>query len=173
YAITYYCMTNMDRYGGDETKANRARIRAGRGKQHMPRKRFYLSASAGAAFAAASLAAPSTAFAQENDQAAASADNGEIIVTAQRREQSLQDVPISIAVASGDTLRESQVSDLGDLGNRISGVKINSAGASDSLNIRGIGSGFNMGFEQAVGIFVDGVYVARSQGIRGGFLDVR
>ncbi|MBB5708228.1 TonB-dependent receptor [Sphingopyxis panaciterrulae] len=138
----------------------------------MSKKRCYLSASAFAALAAASVAMPSTAFAQASDQPGAGTENAEIIVTAQRREQSLQDVPISIAVASGETLRESQVSDLSDLGNRISGVKINSAGASDSLNIRGIGSGFNMGFEQAVGIFVDGVYVARSQVIRGGFLDL-
>src|SRR5690606_9893834 len=129
----------------------------------MPRKGFYLNASACVALAVASAAVPSAGFAQEAEQADAGESVGEIIVTAQRRAQSLQDVPISIAVASGDTLRESQVSDLGDLGNRISGVKINSAGASDSLNIRGIGSGFNMGFEQAVGIFVDGVYVARSQ----------
>jgi outer membrane receptor protein involved in Fe transport len=138
----------------------------------MPKKGFYLSASACVALAVASVAVPSAACAQEAEQAGASEGADEIIVTAQRRAQSLQDVPISIAVASGETLRESQVSDLGDLGNRISGVKINSAGASDSLNIRGIGSGFNMGFEQAVGIFVDGVYVARSQVIRGGFLDI-
>ncbi|KQZ61028.1 hypothetical protein ASD67_17255 [Sphingopyxis sp. Root1497] len=144
----------------------------------MSKNRFYLNASACAVFAAAALASPSAALAQEAGQAdqAHQADagpsEGDIIVTAQRREQSLQDVPISIAVATGDTLRESQISDLGDLGNRVSGVKINSAGASDSLNIRGIGSGFNMGFEQAVGIFIDGVYVARSQVIRGGFLDL-
>ncbi|HMO74357.1 MAG TPA: TonB-dependent receptor [Sphingopyxis sp.] len=118
------------------------------------------------------VAAPQAAFAQTSDQGDSVAGDGDIIVTAQRREQSLQDVPISIAVASGDTLRTSQISTLGDLGNRVSGVKINTGGASDSLNIRGIGSGFNMGFEQAVGIFVDGVYVARSQVIRGGFLDL-
>lgn len=96
----------------------------------------------------------------------------EIVVTAQRREQSLQDVPISVAVASGNTLRASQVNSLNDLGNRLSGVKINKAGASDSLNIRGVGSGFNAGFEQSVATFIDGVYVSRSQATRAGFLDV-
>nr|WP_269473286.1 TonB-dependent receptor [Kineobactrum salinum] len=69
-------------------------------------------------------------------------------------------------------MRAAQVVDFIDLGNRISGVRINNAGASDSLNIRGVGSGFNMGFEQAVAIFVDGVYISRSQVIRGGFLDL-
>jgi iron complex outermembrane receptor protein len=98
--------------------------------------------------------------------------SGEIVVTAQRREQSLQDVPISVAVASGGTLRAAHVSNLNDLGNRLSGVKINRAGASDSLNIRGVGSGFNAGFEQSVATFIDGVYVSRSQATRAGFLDV-
>lgn len=97
---------------------------------------------------------------------------GEIIVTAQRRVQNLQDVPISVAVESGASLRTAQVNDLSDLGNRLSGVKINKAGASDSLNIRGVGSGFNAGFEQSVATFIDGVYVSRSQATRAGFLDV-
>lgn len=96
----------------------------------------------------------------------------DIVVTAQRREQSLQRVPISIAVESGETMRRSQVTNLNDLGNRLSGVKVNKAGASDSLNIRGIGSGFNMGFEQSVATFIDGVYVPRSQSTRAGFLDL-
>lgn len=99
-------------------------------------------------------------------------DVADIVVTAQRREQSVQDVPITIAVVSGDRLRDTQVTNLNDLGNRLSGVRINNAGASDSLNIRGVGSGFNMGFEQSVATFVDGVYLSRSQISRGGFLDI-
>lgn len=96
----------------------------------------------------------------------------EIVVTAQRRGESLQDVPISVAVATGETMRQAQVTNLNDLGNRLSGVKVSKAGASDSLNIRGIGSGFNMGFEQSVATFVDGVYIPRSQATRVGFLDL-
>ena len=118
-------------------------------------------------------AAQASSTPQEGGQVQDSVATGEdIVVTAQRREQSLQDVPISVAVASGNALRTSQVSTLNDLGNRLSGVKINKAGASDSLNIRGVGSGFNAGFEQSVATFIDGVYVSRSQATRAGFLDV-
>ncbi|WP_156680791.1 TonB-dependent receptor [Sphingomonas profundi] len=118
------------------------------------------------------VAVPGAAFAQAGETAAETLAPDEIVVTAQRREQSLQDVPISVLVATGDSLRQSQVTELGDLGNRLSGVKVNKAGASDSLNIRGIGSGFNMGFEQSVALFVDGVYLPRSQATRAGFLDL-
>lgn len=145
------------------------------------------SAIAVLAFCCAGLIAPSAAHAQAvevaakpaapasaqtspaNDEPAAA---GDIIVTAQRRAESLQAVPISVAVASGSALRTAQVTNLSDLGNRLSGVKINKAGASDSLNIRGVGSGFNAGFEQSVATFIDGVYVSRSQATRAGFLDI-
>jgi outer membrane receptor protein involved in Fe transport len=128
---------------------------------------------------AAGVAAPGAAIAQsaplpaaQEEPAGGEQDSVEIIVTAQGREQSLQDVPITVSVASGELLRDTQVTNLNDLGNRLGGVKINNAGASDSLNIRGIGSGFNMGFEQSVATFVDGVYLSRSQVSRGGFLDI-
>ncbi len=149
------------------------------------------SATGAIACCCASLLAPSVANAQTaSEQAAAQtqpaatvpqaqtpphADDpatSDIIVTAQRRAQNLQDVPISVAVESGKSLRTAHVNDLSDLGNRLSGVKINKAGASDSLNIRGVGSGFNAGFEQSVATFIDGVYVSRSQATRAGFLDV-
>ncbi|MBO9377634.1 TonB-dependent receptor [Sphingomonas histidinilytica] len=121
----------------------------------------------------AGLLAPEIGMAQASQEAPATVDAvEEIVVTAQKREQSVQDVPISIAVTTGATMRQAQITNLNDLGNRISGVKVNKAGASDSLNIRGIGSGFNMGFEQSVATFIDGVYLSRSQATRVGFLDL-
>ncbi|MBP7340404.1 TonB-dependent receptor [Niveispirillum sp.] len=117
---------------------------------------------------------PAMALAQSDDQGAKDSDFilEEIVVTAQKRVQNLQDVPISVSVVTGDLMRDAQITTVTDLGNRISGVKVNRAGASDSLNIRGIGSGFNMGFEQSVATFIDGVYISRSQTTRVGFLDL-
>ena len=134
----------------------------------MPRNRLLLtSAVAALAFGPGGLVP--LAFAQAADERMLPE---EIVVTAQKRTQSLQDVPISVVVATGDTMRAAQVTNLNDLGNRLSGVKVNNAGASDSLNIRGIGSGINMGFEQSVATFLDGIYLSRSQITRGGFLDL-
>lgn len=141
----------------------------------MFRKRYYSGAGACAALVSVAVMAPGLSLAQQQDQGSAAVRHAElesVVVTAQRREQSLQDVPISVTVADADVMRESQVTNLNDLGNRLSGVKVNGAGASDSLNIRGVGSGVNMGFEQAVATFVDGVYLSRSQVSRGGFLDL-
>ncbi|WP_070157887.1 TonB-dependent receptor [Sphingobium phenoxybenzoativorans] len=96
----------------------------------------------------------------------------DIVVTAQRRSQSLQDVPISVAVATGDALRSNNVLTLGDLTSRINNVKVNVGGASDVLTVRGVGSGTNAGFEQSVGTFLDGIYLGRSRATRLGFLDI-
>ena len=96
----------------------------------------------------------------------------DIVVTAQRRSESLQTVPISISVATGETLRKENIYSLEDLGQRSAGVKIAQGGASDQLHIRGTGSGFNPGFEQSVATFVDGVYRSRSRSIRLAFFDV-
>ncbi|MBA2933574.1 TonB-dependent receptor [Sphingomonas sp. CGMCC 1.13654] len=138
----------------------------------MTQARLYRSGVALGAIVAAGILAPAGAFAQQAAGASASAASAEIVVTAQRREQRLQDVPVAVAVATGDTMRKAQITDFNDLGNRLSGIKVNKGGPSDALNIRGIGSGFNMGFEQSVATFIDGVYISRSQSTRAGFLDL-
>ncbi|MFZ1741793.1 MAG: TonB-dependent receptor [Pontixanthobacter sp.] len=97
---------------------------------------------------------------------------GEIVVTAQGRAQALQDVPVSVSVLSGETLAQDNVTNLEGVSSRVSSVKITTGGGADSLNIRGIGSGFNPGFEQAVGTFVDGIYRSRSRAARASLFDV-
>lgn len=86
----------------------------------------------------------------------------EIVVTAQKREQSLQDVPISASVTSGDTITEQAFTTLDDLSAKIPTVKFAQTAVADLINIRGFGSGNNMGFEQAVSTFVDGAYRGRA-----------
>ena len=87
----------------------------------------------------------------------------EVVVTAEKREQNLQDVPSSITVLSGSEMERDNFQNLMDLQASIPSVVVGSAGASRPfLFIRGIGSRkFDPGTEGAVGVFVDEVYNTR------------
>jgi len=100
------------------------------------------------------------------------ADNAEIVVTAQRREQRLQDVPVSVSVVTGAALENAGIRGVQDLAARLPNLNIVEGPASDLLNIRGVGSGLNTGFEQSVGTFVDGVYRGRGRAIRAALFDL-
>ncbi len=96
----------------------------------------------------------------------------EIIVTAQKRTQSLQDVPVSVSVMSGEKLSEAGINKLEDLQAYVPNLTMSETGIGTNIYMRGIGSGINQGFEQSVGIYVDGVYYGRSQLSRAPFLDL-
>ncbi|WP_326522877.1 TonB-dependent receptor [Sphingomonas sp.] len=98
--------------------------------------------------------------------------SGDIVVTARRREERLQDVPISVAVTSGETLQKRGTVDLIDLSTRMPGVHIGQNTTSNNIQLRGVGSGVNGGFEQAVGTFVDGVYRPRSRSVQATLFDI-
>ncbi|MEH6570604.1 MAG: TonB-dependent receptor [Halioglobus sp.] len=85
----------------------------------------------------------------------------EVIVTAQKRPQSLQDVPIAVAAMSGEKMEDNGILDLEELTAYMPNVNINQGRAQPNLFIRGVGSGTNAGFEQSVGMYVDGVYSGR------------
>ena len=109
------------------------------------------------------------------EHAAAQTDGAaldEIVVTAQKREQRLQDVPISVVVATGESLSKQNVKGLGDLSAQIPNIYVARGTITDTLYIRGAGSGNNIGFEQSVATFVDGVYHGRSRYSRGTFVDL-
>ena len=94
----------------------------------------------------------------------------EITVTAQMREQSLQDVPLSISAISGDTLENFSISNFYDMD--IPGVNIAQGGMNDNAFIRGIGqSSGNFGFENSAPYYIDGVYYGRARGTRLAWLD--
>ena len=96
----------------------------------------------------------------------------EVTITAQRREESLQDVPISVATVSGQQITESQIYNLQDMSFELPGVTINEASVDNNLFIRGIGSGVNAGFEKSVGLYIDDVYAGRGQLSRAPFVDI-
>jgi len=97
----------------------------------------------------------------------------EIVVTARKRVESLQDVPIAVSVISGDAIRSKNVVNLQDLSILVPNFYVAESFVGDSMFIRGIGSGQNnLGFEQAVGQVVDGIFYGRSRFSRMSFLDV-
>lgn len=96
----------------------------------------------------------------------------EVIVTAQLREQSLQDVPVSVSAISGEKLLSAGLNKIEDLQAYIPNLTMTENGIGTSIYIRGIGSGINQGFEQSVGMYVDGIYYGRAQLARAPFLDL-
>ncbi len=85
----------------------------------------------------------------------------EVVVTAQKRTENLQDVPISIIAVSGEKIDNFAILDLQELTQYVPNVTINNGAGTPNLFIRGVGSGTNAGFEQSVGLFTDGVYAGR------------
>jgi iron complex outermembrane receptor protein len=96
----------------------------------------------------------------------------EIIVTAQKRTESLQDVSVSVNVMTGEKLSEAGINKLEDLQAYVPNLTMSETGIGTNIYMRGIGSGINQGFEQSVGMYVDGVYYGRSQLSRAPFLDL-
>ena len=115
----------------------------------------------------ASLGFGTVAYAQNEAPQAeeAAEDDNVIIVTATKREQTLQDVPISVSVTTAETIERAQVRDLIDLQTLVPSLKVGQLQSSANTNfiIRGFGNGANnAGIEPSVGVFIDGVYRSRS-----------
>lgn len=96
----------------------------------------------------------------------------EVIVTAQKRVETLQDVAVSVNVVGGDKLVEAGITKLEDLQAYVPNLTMSETGIGTNIYMRGIGSGINQGFEQSVGMYVDGVYYGRAQLSRAPFLDL-
>ncbi|MGB7420044.1 MAG: TonB-dependent receptor [Erythrobacter sp.] len=136
---------------------------------------YRLALFAGAATLALSL--PEAAVAQSNEQVDSDdADElvlepepenslTEIIVTASKREQTLQETPISVSVTSGETLEQAQIRDVLDLQTVTPSLRVTQLQTSSASTfiIRGFGNGDNnFGIEPSVGVFIDGVFRSRS-----------
>ena len=128
--------------------------------------------------AGGSLLAPAAAFAQDTASSGASARLDEIIVTAQKREESLQSTPISIAVLGSEDLEKRGVASLGDFGSgAVPSLRITPVtGRPSSMNVtmRGInpGDATQISRDPTVGIYIDGVYLGRAQGLGAEMFDL-
>jgi len=116
-------------------------------------------------------------FIAHSPKAIATEDNSfvleEIIITAQKRDQSMQDVPISVAAMPGDTIQNKGLTKLEDISGSIPSLHVGEAQVTSQIFIRGIGSGVNAGFEQSVGTYVDGIYYGRGRQSRGTLFDIQ
>ena len=105
--------------------------------------------------------------------AAAQEQAGEIVVTAQKREQNSLDVPMSITAVSGKDLRAQGVKNILDLSNVVPFVNISRNLGTPNIYIRGIGSSFlNVGGDPSIAFHTDGAYVSRARALISGLYDI-
>ncbi|HNP34747.1 MAG TPA: TonB-dependent receptor [Woeseiaceae bacterium] len=88
----------------------------------------------------------------------------EIVVTAQKRTERLQDVPVSISVFNSDAIDQTGVRELKEIAAYIPNLQISPGNDfTTTVTIRGVGAqSRNIGFDSRVGVYVDGVYVGQS-----------
>jgi iron complex outermembrane receptor protein len=130
------------------------------------------------AFTLAAFAAP--ALAQTNpattDADGASSGVDEIVVTAQRRTESLQDVPVAVTALSSDVLEDRLIGNVIDVAAQVPNLTIEPVtglGSSARVFLRGVGEDqAQFTADPAVGIYVDGVYYARTNGALFDFADI-
>ena len=131
--------------------------------------RFMISAAISTALFGSALVSV-TAMAQEAEDFAIE----EILVTAQKRSESLQEVPIAISVFSSDSIDQTGVMELRDLTEYIPNVTITQGtdfGAQ--INIRGVGANSrNIGFDSRVGVYLDGVYLGQGPALNQDLVDL-
>ena len=96
----------------------------------------------------------------------------EVIVTAQKRAENLQDVPISVSTVSGEKIADNTILNFAALADFVPSLHIADAPVNTNIYMRGIGSGNNRGFEQSVGMYLDGVYLGRGRQYRSALMDV-
>ena len=121
------------------------------------------------ALAVASILSSGAAFAAANDALE------EVVVTATKREQTLQDVPVAVTVTTAETIQQTAIRDILDLQSVVPSLRVSQLQTSTQTNfiIRGFGNGANNpGIESSVGVFIDGVYRSRSASMIGDLMDV-
>ena len=138
-----------------------------------------LSCAAGVGLLLSSAAQAQQAPADQTAQSGAGGGLQEIVVTAQRRSENIQNVPIAVTAFTADTLRAKGITDLHSLSQLTPNVNLDAgapfSGDSSvlSASIRGIGQDdFAFNLDPGVGVYLDGVYLARTIGANQNLLDV-
>ncbi|QSX79118.1 TonB-dependent receptor [Agrilutibacter solisilvae] len=135
-------------------------------------KRKYLSVAIGSVLLSSAIAAPA-AWAQDPpaapaEQQARATTLGTVTVSARKREETLQEVPVAVTAFTAEALDKLAIDDLGDLDAQVPNLTIYAARGSSSTvtaYIRGIGQADPLwGVDPGVGIYLDDVYIARPQG---------
>lgn len=149
--------------------------------RHSDRFRLsFLTTTASGAIAAAALGFAAPAFAEEQRPADAGAEASnvgveDIIVTARRRSESVQDIPVAVQAISAQTVQARDLTSLEKIAAATPQFTVARAsnGAGAQLTMRGIGSSAtSIGIEQSVAIVVDSVYYGQGRVINEGFFDL-
>jgi iron complex outermembrane recepter protein len=120
---------------------------------------------------ALTLLAPGVAVAQE--QATASASTDEVVVTARKREERLQDVPVAVTALTAEALEREQVNSIREIAAYTPGLNISTDAVGRAfLSIRGVGTTLIDSVQPGVGIFVDGIYQANTSYLNNPVVDV-
>ena len=116
----------------------------------------------------------SGAYAQSPDQGA-TLQLEEVVVTAQKRAENIQDVPLSIASVSSEALRDAGIQNASDLGKLVPSLQINPGlfASGVIIRIRGFGSAPNSATDSDVAAYVDSAFIPRPSAIMSSFLDVK
>lgn len=139
----------------------------------MKLRTFLVATVAFAALAPVSAYAQETAPTDKADEASA-ADEGEIIVTARKREESLSDVPVAATAISGDTIEKRGFTSVREVAQLTPSLNINSDGAGRAfVSIRGVGTTLIDTVQPGVGIFVDGIYQPNTSYLNNPLTDVQ
>ena len=101
----------------------------------------------------------------------AAAQLEEVIVTATKRAQSTQDIPMSVEAVTGEQLANQGITDFATLSEQIPNFFVGDGVVTTNINMRGTGSGGDRSFEQSVGMFIDDIYMPRSRQYRSPFFD--
>ncbi len=109
-----------------------------------------------ALFPALILALPPLAFAQGGIE--------EITVTAQKRVETMRDVPISMAVETSESLLKKSIKSITELGRQTPNLYVEDQGSTNAVSLRGLGSPAE-GLESPVGFYLDGIAVSRALGL--------
>ncbi len=126
-----------------------------------------------ASAATGSLVLPQSALAQSS--AAEAEDDNVIVVTARKVTETLQEVPLTVTVLSGDTIAKDQTTKLEQLGNRVPTLSIQpgGSGSGGSIALRGVGSSaISAAFDSAVALDIDGIQLSSMRLVQAGFFDV-
>ncbi len=120
---------------------------------------------------------PSLIYAQDDSLANAQAQRHrisleEVVVVAQKREENLQTVPMSMTAIGGDDITEKNMGDMNEVANYIPNLDVLATPSFPSIYMRGLGSSYNRGFEQSVALLIDEVYYGRASYINQALLDL-
>jgi len=108
------------------------------------------------------------------DASANTADVSDIIVTAQRRSERLHEVPISLAVVSGETLQNRSIQNFEQLAPLVPNLTVAKSPAANIIVLRGIGSSAGSpSLDQSVVMFIDGIYAGNARQFATPFLDIQ